>query len=123
MRLKQLTVIPITLLVLGCSNSGSNYSPIIDGPVGPNYSNDLAQCQQLSQQQGILDEGSVGTAATTAGVAGATSVIFNGNSDDLGEAVAAGAIAGLASDAVRNNQQREVVIRNCMRGRGYNVIG
>lgn len=117
------SALSFTLLAAGCASTGANYTPIIDGPVGPNYNVDLAQCQQLSQQQAIVDGGTATTAATTAGVAGVGSVIINDNSDDLGEAVAVGAIAGLASGAVQNNQRREAIIRNCMRSRGYNVVG
>lgn len=111
------------LLTAACTNTGADYTPIVDGPTGPNFNADLAQCQQLSQQQAIVDGDTAATAATAAGVAGASSVIFNGNSSNLGEAAAVGALTGLASGSLRNNREREEIIRRCMRGRGYNVVG
>jgi hypothetical protein len=124
--MKQRTVIAVlaTVSVLAaCANSGANYVPVIDGPVGPNFNSDLAQCQSLAASQPQLNGNTAAAAATGAGLAGASSVIFNDNSDNLGEAAAVGALAGITSSAIQNNQNREVIVRNCMRGRGYNVVG
>ncbi|MEP2783064.1 MAG: glycine zipper family protein [Pseudoruegeria sp.] len=106
-----------------CSNSGANYQPVIDGPLGPNYGADLAACQALAASQPAVDGSTAGAAATGAGVAAASSVIFNDNSDNLGEAAAVGALVGATGNAIQKNQQKEVIVRNCMRGRGYNVVG
>lgn len=115
--------IATALLVSACANSGANYVPVIDGAVGPNFDVDLAQCQGLAASQGQIGGSTAAAAATGAGVAGATSVILNDNSDDLGRAAAAGAVVGVASDAIQRNANKEVIVRNCMRGRGYNVVG
>ena len=106
-----------------CANSGANYVPVIDGPVGPNYGADLAACQSLAASQPAIDGSTAGAAATGAGVAAASSVIINDNSDNLGEAAAVGALVGATGNAIQKNQQKEVIVRNCMRGRGYNVVG
>ena len=90
------------LLSAACTNTGAEYTPIVDGPTGPSFDADLAQCQQLSQQQPVVDGDTATTAATAAGVAGASSVIFNGNSINLGEAAAVGALTGLASGGLRS---------------------
>jgi hypothetical protein len=110
-------------LLMACGNSGSSYVPVIDGPVGPNFNADLNQCQGIAASQQQFDGGTATTAATTAGAAAVGSVIINDNSDNLLEAAAAGAVVGIASDALEKNAQRESIIKNCMRGRGYNVIG
>lgn len=122
-RLAKFSAVPAILLIMGCSNSGANYTPVIDGPVGANYNSDLAQCQQLAANQPLVDGKTAGSAAAGAGVAAAGSAIWNDSSSDLGRAAAVGALAGLTGDAVQKNQQREVIVRNCMRGRGYNVVG
>jgi hypothetical protein len=120
---KSLVALPLVGLIAACSNVGANYSPVIDGPVGPNYSADLAQCQALAASQAQVD-GSTGVAAATgAGLGAASSVIINDNSDNLGRAAAVGAVAGLTSNAIQKTQNRETIVRNCMRGRGYNVVG
>lgn len=122
-RFSRLALVPTICLVAACSNSGANYSPVIDGPVGPNYPNDLAQCQGLAASQAQVDEGTAASAATGAGLGAVSSLILNDNSDDLGQAAAVGAVAGIAGDAIQKNAEREAIVKNCMRGRGYNVVG
>ena len=34
-----------------------------------------------------------------------------------------GALIGAGADVIAKNQNKEVIVRNCMRGRGYNVVG
>ena len=121
--IRPLTVIPVVCLITACANSGANYVPVIDGPVGPNYGADLAACQSLAASQAAIDGSTAGDAAIGAGVAGASSVIINDNSDNLGEAMAVGALVGVTGNAIQKNQQKEAIVRNCMRGRGYNVVG
>jgi hypothetical protein len=118
-----LIALPLLGALAACSNVGANYTPVIDGPVGPNYNADLAQCQSLAASQAQVDGSTAGAAATGAGLGAASSVIFNDNSDDLGEAAAIGALAGVTSNAIQKTQNRETIVKNCMRGRGYNVVG
>jgi len=116
-------ILPAILAVGACTNVGANYQPIVDGPVGPNYNADLAQCQALARQQGVVDSNTAGAAAIGAvGAAGVTAIIDN-SASDLGRAAAAGALVGAGASAVNNTQNQEVIVRNCMRGRGYNVVG
>lgn len=119
----KLSIISVFVLVAACENSGANYSPVIDGAVGPNYNSDLAQCQGLAASQSSVDGSTARDVATGAGVAAASSVIINDNSDNLGEAAAVGALLGVTSNAIQKNSNKEVIVRNCMRGRGYNVVG
>lgn len=123
LRLSKLSVIPVFALVAACTTTGANYQPVIDGPVGPNYYNDLSQCQQLAASQPAVDQRTAGNVATGAGVGAATGLIVKDNSDAMLKGAAVGAVAGLASSAIEKNQQREVIVRNCMRGRGYKVVG
>jgi len=93
--------------------------PIIDTK-GVNmavYRQDLAECQQFG--------GEVGVASGTAKGAGAGAVVggalgaVRGNVTD---GAATGAIAGGASSALRNDRERQEVVKRCMRGRGYRVL-
>ncbi|MEO9779311.1 MAG: glycine zipper family protein [Sedimentitalea sp.] len=122
-RLSLLVTLPALFLATACANSGANYTPVIDGPKGPNYEADLAACQQLAASGGVVDGQVAGSTAAGAGIGAASTVIWNGNSDNLGEAAAVGAIAGLASGIARQNNSRENIVRNCMAGRGYRVLG
>ncbi|MEM0945873.1 MAG: glycine zipper family protein [Pseudomonadota bacterium] len=123
MHYRTMTCAAFLAVLAACANTGSNYIPIIDGPVGPNYNNDLAQCQALAAQQGNLGSSAGQNVAVGAGVGAAGAVILDGNSDNLGEAAAVGALAGLAGSALDQQRNKERIIRNCMRGRGYNVVG
>lgn len=120
---KPLLIVPAVLLIGACANSGANYQPVIDGPIGPNYSNDLAQCQALAASQSSVDGTTAGNAAIGAAGAAATTAIIQDSSDNLGRAAAAGALVGAGADVIAKNQNKEVIVRNCMRGRGYNVVG
>jgi hypothetical protein len=120
---KSLLIVPALLLAGACTNTGANYVPIIDGPVGPNYQSDLLQCQQLAASQASVDGTTAGNAALGAAGAAATTAIIQDSSDNLGRAAAAGALIGAGADVYAKNQNKEVIVRNCMRGRGYNVVG
>jgi hypothetical protein len=121
--LKTLSVLALSGSVAACANSGANYQPVIDGPVGANYQNDLAECQALAASGATIDGKTASSAAIGAGVGAASSVLWNGNSSELGEAAAVGALAGITSSAIEKNAQRESIVKNCVRGRGHNVVG
>lgn len=125
MRNFKYSALPLVVLVTACANSGANYVPIIDGPLGADYPNDLAQCQALAASPPAVDGSTAGAVATGAGVAAASSAIYNGtgSGSNVGEAAAVGALVGLTGNAINKNQHREAIVRNCMSGRGYKVIG
>ena len=78
--LAKTTAVSFICLLAACENSGANYTPVIDGAVGPNYNSDLAQCQGLAASQASIDGSTGRDVATGAGVAAASSVIINDNS-------------------------------------------
>lgn len=121
--LSKIFVISAVFFIGACENSGANYTPVIDGAVNANYTADLSQCQALAASGATVDGRTAGAVATGAVVGGASSVIWNDNSNKLGEAAAVGAVVGLTSALVQKNAQREAIVKNCMRGRGYNVVG
>ena len=124
MPFRRLSLILPAILVSGaCTNTGANYQPIVDGPVGPNYNEDLQQCQQLAASQSGVDGSTAGNAAIGAAGAAAVTGIVQDSSDNLGRAAVAGALVGAGADVINKNQNKEVIVRNCMRGRGYNVVG
>lgn len=121
-RFNKYLAVPVVCLLGACDNSGANYTPVIDGPVNAAYTADLSACQSLAASGATIDGRTAGAAASGAVIAGASSVIWNDNSDNLGEAAAIGAVVGLASGLVQKNAEREAIVKNCMRGRGYNVL-
>ncbi|MEX5728226.1 hypothetical protein Ga0609869_001579 [Rhodovulum iodosum] len=122
-KLKHLFAIPLIASVAACATSGANYQPIVDGPIGPNYSNDLAYCQALASQQGAFDNNTAAAAATGAAAAGGTTAVLNNKGTNVRDAALVGAAAGVAASALQQQKNKEAIVRNCMRGRGYNVVG
>lgn len=120
---KPVSVLALVGLVGACASSGANYRPVIDGPIGPNYSNDLAYCQALASQQGAFDSNTGAAAATGAAVAGGTTAVLNNKGTRVRDAALVGAAAGVAAGALQQQQNKEAIVRNCMRARGYNVVG
>lgn len=119
---KILFALPLAALVAACTNTGANFTPIIDGPVGPNYANDLAQCQQLARSQATLDQRTAGTALTGAAVAGGATALLDNRGTNVRDAALVGALVGGTASAAQNRANQETIIRNCMRQRGYRVV-
>ena len=116
-------ILPAVLTVGACMNVGANYQPIVDGPAGANYNADLAQCQALARSQPVVGTNTAGAAAIGAAGAAAAKAIIDDSASDLGRAAVAGALVGAGASAIKNTQNQEVIVRNCMRGRGHNVVG
>jgi hypothetical protein len=103
-------------LAAGCA---ANPNPIIDtqGVDMARYERDLAECQgyrdQIPTEVGVAK----GTAAGAA-VGAATGAIAG----DVGRGAGYGAIAGGAESARLNEREKQQVVKNCLRGRGYRVL-
>lgn len=121
--LKILLVLPLVGSLAACATTGANYQPVIDGGIGPNYGSDLAQCQNLAASQGALDSNAGGKAAAGAGVAAAGTAVFNNKGTNVRDAAALGVLAGLTASAIDQNANKQGIVKNCMRQRGYNVVG
>ena len=82
------------------------------------YQEDLAQCQEISKQvRGKAVGGAVGGAV----VGGSVGAIV-GNSDTAGKGAGVGAVTGVARGAAATREERQLVIKNCLRNRGYAVL-
>lgn len=120
---KPLAAFAIVGLTAACATSGANYVPVVDGPVSASFQGDLAACQQLAAQQGALSSTAGEQAAAGAVVAGGTTAVFANEGTNVAEAAAIGAATGLIASGVQQQQNKEQIIRSCMRGRGHNVVG
>ena len=121
--LRLFSILSLAGILAACANSGSNYIPVIDGPVGPNFSADLAQCQNIAASQGAFDSNTGAAAATGAGVAAGGTALVNNTGTNVRDAAIIGAAVGVAGGALQQQANKEAIIRNCMRGRGYRVVG
>jgi len=105
----------IVTLLSACA--GSSYRPLVDRP-GDNYEQDLAQCQQYAQ-----GEANAAAGAAVGVVLGVALGLFFGYKTGFQRDFAtAGALGGALGGAQGADQNQIDVIRNCLRGRGHNVL-
>jgi outer membrane lipoprotein SlyB len=117
---KSLIAVFSLLLLAGCA--GTDRRPIVDmqGVNVAQYNNDLVECQNYAADVEAgrqVVQGAAGGAVVGAVVGAAV-----GNSDTAQRAAGAGAAAGATRGAVNAARERDQVLRNCLRGRGYRVL-
>jgi hypothetical protein len=104
------------LLLAGCA---AHPDPIVDmqGVDSAMYEQDLDDCQGYGDQ---IDPATGVTKGVAAGgtVGAATGAISGHTAKGAGY----GAIAGGARSAQLNEREKQQVVKNCMRGRGYRVL-
>jgi outer membrane lipoprotein SlyB len=109
-----------SLSLLGCRTTDDR--PIVDmqGVSIAQYNADLAECRAYADEVEAgrqVVRGAVGGAVVGGAVGAAV-----GNSDTAQRTAGAGAVVGAARGAQGTIQERERVVRNCLRGRGYRVL-
>ncbi|KLN61028.1 hypothetical protein WH96_09945 [Kiloniella spongiae] len=93
----------VVILLGGCSNTGADYRPIVDGGADTAaYESDLTACAKVADQRDYLN-GDVQNAAL------------------LGTGL--GAAGGAGAQAWDTQDERKQIVKNCMKGRGHNVVG
>lgn len=106
------------VVAAGCA--GRRAEVVID-PAGVDmgkYEHDLAECQEIAKQ---VSQKALGGAAGGAVIGGAIGGIV-GNSDTAGKGAGVGAVSGAARGASETSHERQKVVKNCMRNRGYRVL-
>ncbi len=113
------------LLLAGCSSSSTqqhNGGIIIDrkGVDMIAYQSDLEECKAYANQINTGDKVAKGTAsgAVLGGVLGAVV----GNSRTAQKGAGAGAITGGVKGYSQGEKEKQRVVRNCLKGRGYRVL-
>ncbi len=115
------------LFLGGCSSpSGSSYGGnsgiIIDtkGVDMSRYHADLTECQSYASEVPVAQRTATSTAggAVLGGVIGAVV----GDSGTAKRGAGVGAVTGAVKGVSSGTREREQVVRNCLRGRGYRVL-
>ncbi len=112
------TPVLAVMVLAGCASD-----PIVDkrGVNPQKYEADLAECKSFAQEVNTAGEaaehGAIGAA-----IGGAIGAIF-GDSTAAGQGAGTGAILGSTEGVQDGERRKERVIHNCMRGRGYRVLG
>jgi hypothetical protein len=106
-------------VVIGVSACASSRGPIIDtkGVDMAKYEQDLAECRQYGREvqpaRGAA-KGAAGGAAVGAAIGAITGSAARG--------AGVGAVSGAAQSGAEGARERPTVVKNCLRGRGYNVL-
>jgi hypothetical protein len=106
----------LALCVAACA---ANPDPIVDmrGVDPVLYEQDLADCKAYKSQ--IQTEAGVAKGAAGGAVVGGAVGAISG---DTAKGAGIGAVAGGAKSVQLNEREKQQVVKNCMRGRGYRVL-
>ena len=107
--------------LFACADIGASYQPIVDGPPSAFFQSDLQACQSLARKQHQLDHDTMGS-AVAGGLVGAAIAAHVEGGTAL-EGLVGGALVGLVSGASKSKQKREMIVVDCMKGRGHAVVG
>jgi len=115
------TIFGLTLLA-GCAGRAQRSEPIVDmkGVDSARYQTDLAECRQYAEQVPVGADAATGVVA--GGVLGGAVGAIAGNSDTAKRSAGVGAVLGGARGTAGALRERNQVVRNCLRNRGYSVL-
>ncbi len=135
LKLKQAFILALLLAISVLAQAQNTPNVIVDmeGVDPAQFNVDLQACQGAGTQvqaQNPEREAVVGTAARGAAI-GAAAGAISGNSGSQGAKTGAG--VGVVAAGARNaknrreaksqtKEEKDMVVKNCMRGRGYNVL-
>jgi len=107
--------------LLGCASQPSQ-SVIIDrrGVDMQRYAIDLEECAAYAREVPV-EQNTARDAARGAAVGGAVGAIVGGT-DAAVRTAGVGAVGGATRGLIRSEAEQRVVVRNCLRGRGYRVL-
>lgn len=115
------TLLIISSVLLACASK-----PIID-PAGVDmvqYQADLEDCALVAEQveTGKTVAKSAGAGAAVGAAFGVVTSVITGDSSAIGYSAAYGGVGGGASGAFKADDEKAMVIKNCLRNRGYSIL-
>lgn len=114
--------IAVVLLVLVFSGCAGKDRIIIDEAQSDmtHYAQDRAECESYADQVSVA--GDAGKGAVAGAVVGGLVGAAVGNSRTAQRGAGAGAVVGGAKGAGKGKREKQQVIKNCLRNRGYKVL-
>ncbi|PCJ38310.1 MAG: glycine zipper family protein [Cellvibrionales bacterium] len=97
------------------------YAKVIIDPEGVEmgqYQRDTQSCEQISSQV----DSQAGSSAVKGAVLGGGAGAIVGNSDTAKKAAGVGALLGVVGGRRSTSSERDKVIKNCLRNKGYTVL-
>jgi len=127
--MKHLLYLLCFCLFSGCisTQSGSIFNPGSGKPIvdtkGINmtqYELDLQECSAFSED--ISTGRSIAKGAVTGAVVGTVIEAITDDARSRRDAIEVGAVTGGAQSGIRAVQEKEHIVRRCLRGRGYKIL-
>lgn len=116
---KSALLVAMTLLLFGCSSS--NRVVVDQSRVDQaQYQRDMQECKQVAAQVSV--GGDAASGAARGAVFGAMLGAIFGNSSTVRRSAGGGAVVGGAGGTRDAERERNRVMKNCMRSRGYQVL-
>jgi len=118
-------LLPIVLMVTACA---STYQPVVDmqGVDHYKYQRDLAECRGYAEKVSPFEDAGIGTllgAAGGAALGAATGAAVGSPASGAALGAAAGGIGGAGYGGLSAAERQKAIINNCLKGRGYKVLG
>ena len=116
---KSLLLLCFAAIVSACA---AHPDPIIDtqGVDQEQLADDWSDCETYSDEVQVARGTAKG--AGLGAVVGAVAGAIGGNTRDVGEGAAEGVLYGGASSGLKADQEKQMVFKRCMSGRGYRVL-
>ena len=118
----RISILFLTLLISACATNGGGAGGILvdsKGKDSAQYESDNRECQQYAESQSVASNAAAGAGA------GALFGLLVGavvDRQNMYQYARAGAVGGVAGGAVGGVKNKDAIFRNCMNGRGYNVL-
>lgn len=115
-------LVTLCALTSGCASQNRPGEPIVDlqGTDPVLYSQDLAECRTYASEVAVGAR--IGTGAAAGAVLGGLIGAAVGDSSTAQRVAGAGAAHGGARGGMGGLRERSVVVKNCLRHRGYKVL-
>lgn len=122
MKSKGIVLLCVVTTLSACASTRNGGNVIIDtqGVDMQAYQNDLVQCQAYAEEVSVGQQAAEG-AAVGAVVTGAIGAVVGGQRT-AERGAAAGGISGGARGTMSALEERQRVVKTCLRGRGYRVL-
>ncbi len=115
----KMTITAVAFALVFSAGCASHPDPIVDtkGVNMAQYAIDLRECREYADEVNVAEGAAKGAAAGA--VVGAAAGAISGDAD---RGAGYGAVGGGARSALYNQREKERVVSNCLRGRGYRVL-
>lgn len=116
--MKKLTLMVCMLAIAGCARD----KVIVDkqGVDMTRYEQDKAECETYADE--VSTGKKAGGGAVAGAVVGAAIGAILGDSGMVARSAGVGAVAGGAKGTAKGENEKDQVLKNCLRGRGYKVL-